>query len=194
MSERPELPSGKCTWVKNSMLGIYDDCGNLPCRQLVRSGCRLQLRPEFCRTVLENPFTRRGLVQPHPGLRTDLEHVCKIQLALSGSKEVALLPVTVSVRELGSRSSEEGWAYMQEPVCDQGHRQYLQAQVGQCQTRLLCSVACFEVHEICRFGGVSKEWHCQPWDWRLGFPKVVLKLQDPGALLTPGCLLQLCYG
>lgn len=73
MSERPELPSGKCTWVKNSMLGIYDDCGNLPCRQLVRSGCRLQLRPEFCRTVLENPFTRRGLVQPHPGLRTDLE-------------------------------------------------------------------------------------------------------------------------
>lgn len=73
MSERPELPSGKCTWVKNSMLGIYDDCGNLPCRQLVRSGCRLQLRPEFCRTVLENPVTRRGLVQPHPGLRTDLE-------------------------------------------------------------------------------------------------------------------------
>lgn len=107
---------------------------------------------------------------------------------------MALLPVTVSVRELGSRSSEEGWAYMQEPVCDQGHRQYLQAQVGQCQTRLLCSVACFEVHEICRFGGVSKEWHCQPWDWRLGFPKVVPKLQDPGALLTPVCLLQLCYG
>lgn len=42
MSAGPELPGGKCTWLKNRLSRTRDGCGTLPWGQLASSVCRLQ--------------------------------------------------------------------------------------------------------------------------------------------------------